>query len=148
MTMTEYAIEDLIPHKKAMCLIKRVLDWGEDWCQAEVDVGDSAAFIVNDHVPAYVVIEYMAQTVAALAGLRAKARGNSIQLGLLLGSRLLVSPVDRIKADAILTVWVKEIFIEENGLAVYACQVTGDGIDIKSNLNVYQSDKLGEIFND
>lgn len=148
MTMTDYAITDLIPHKKAMCLIKRVLDWGEDWSRVEVDVADSGAFIIDGFVPAYVVIEYMAQTIAALAGLRAKARGKSIQLGLLLGTRLLSSPVDKIKADATLTVWVKEIFIEENGLAVYECQVTGEGIEIKSNLNVYQSDKLGEIFND
>lgn len=146
--MTDYAITDLIPHKKAMCLIKRVLDWGEDWSRVEVDVADSGAFIIDGFVPAYVVIEYMAQTIAALAGLRAKARGKSIQLGLLLGTRLLSSPVDKIKADATLTVWVKEIFIEENGLAVYECQVTGEGIEIKSNLNVYQSDKLGEIFND
>ena len=146
--MTDYAIENLIPHKKAMCLIKRVLDWGDDWCRAEVDVADSVAFLEDGYVPAYVVIEYMAQTIAALAGLRAKAKGQSIQLGLLLGTRLLSSPVDKIKADATLTVWVKEIFIEENGLAVYECQVTGEGIEIKSNLNVYQSDKLGEIFND
>lgn len=146
--MTDNAIADLIPHKKAMCLIKRVLDWGEDWCRVEVDVADSGAFIIDGFVPAYVVIEYMAQTIAALAGLRAKAKGQSIQLGLLLGTRLLSSPVDKIKADATLTVWVKEIFIEENGLAVYECQVTGEGIEVKSNLNVYQSDKLGEIFND
>jgi Predicted 3-hydroxylacyl-(acyl carrier protein) dehydratase len=143
-----YDIEDLIPHKKAMCLIKRVLDWGEDWCQVEVDVADSGAFIIDGHVPAYVTIEYMAQTVAALAGLRAKARDKPIQLGLLLGTRLLASPVEKIKADSTLTVWVKEIFSEENGLAVYDCQVTGDGVDIKSNLNVYQSDKIGELFSD
>lgn len=145
---THYDIEDLIPHKKAMCLIKRVLDWGEDWCRAEVDVADSGAFIMDGYVPAYVVIEYMAQTVAALAGLRAKAKDKSIQLGLLLGTRLLASPVDRIKADAILTVWVKEIFTEENGLAVYECRVTGEGVELKSNLNVYQSDKIGELFSD
>jgi len=145
---THYDIEDLIPHKKAMCLIKRVIDWGEDWCQAEVDVADSGAFMIDGYVPAYVAIEYMAQTVAALAGLRAKAHHKPIQLGLLLGTRLLASPVDKMKADLVLTVRVKEIFSEDNGMAVYECQVTGEGVELKSNLNVYQSDKIGELFSD
>lgn len=145
---THYDIEDLIPHKKAMCLIKRVIDWGEDWCQVEVDVADSGAFMVDGYVPTYVAIEYMAQTVAALAGLRAKAHNKSIQLGLLLGTRLLFSSVDKMKADLTLTVLVKEIFSEDNGMAVYECQLEGEGVSMKSNLNVYQSDKMGELFND
>lgn len=143
---TDYPIESLIPHRDNMSLIDKLLDWGDDWCQTQVNVSDSHLFIDNDYLPAYVCIEYMAQTIAALAGLRAQSNDESFNVGLLLGTRAYHCNVAKIHASTQLKVYAKELFKEENGLAVFSCSVIGPNIEITANLNVYQPEN-GELLN-
>ena len=82
-----FPIEQYLPHRGAMRLIDRLIEAGEEHAVAEVDVPDEGLFVRDGSVPAWVGIEYMAQTIAAWAGARALRTGGSPKLGFLLGSR-------------------------------------------------------------
>ena len=70
------AVESLVPHRGTMSLLDRVLAVDEEQALAEVDVGPASLFAQADGVPAWVGIEYMAQTVAAWAGAARACRGS------------------------------------------------------------------------
>ena len=64
---------------------------GEDSVAAFVDVGKASPFYEQVHggVPSCVTLEYMAQTMALLVGLRDRRRGQKPRIGFVLGSRKL-----------------------------------------------------------
>ena len=69
------AIEAWMPHRGEMRLIDRLLVVDEVHAVAEVDVPLDGLFVRDGQVAAWVGIEYMAQTVAAWAGARARRYG-------------------------------------------------------------------------
>ena len=83
-------IADVLPHRGSMLLLSSVLEHSEDHTVCAVDVDVETPFAGPEGtVPAMVAIEYMAQCVAAHAGLRARARGEPARIGFLIGSRRL-----------------------------------------------------------
>jgi predicted hotdog family 3-hydroxylacyl-ACP dehydratase len=83
-----WALEDLVPHAPPMILIDHIHLPESEGLEATVRISeDSPFFEPRRGVPSYVGIEYVAQTVAALAGLRARRSGQGISLGFLLGTR-------------------------------------------------------------
>ena len=64
---------------------------GEDSVVAFVDVGKASPFYEQtlEGVPSCVTLEYMAQTMALLVGLRDRRRGQKPRIGFVLGSRKL-----------------------------------------------------------
>src|SRR5688500_4605857 len=83
----ETTIESLMPHRGLMRLLDRLVTVDDDHAVAEVDVPADGLFVQDGEVPAWVGIEYMAQTVSVWAGARAQRRGGAPRIGLLLGSR-------------------------------------------------------------
>ncbi len=143
--MLEYRVDELIPHSGKMLLLDEVLAYGDDWLQAQVNITEHSQFVEAGAVPALVVIEYMAQSVAALAGIRAKHNGSEVKIGLLLGTRKFDSDVETIAVGVALQIHVVELFVEENGLAVFKCTATAPGVLVTCNLNVYHPDDIGEL---
>ena len=79
---------DLLPHRPPMVLLDRILEHEAERTVCAVDVTASTRFLGPDtSVPAWVGVEYMAQCVAAHAGLIAHARREPVRLGLLIGAR-------------------------------------------------------------
>ena len=79
--MTNYPIDELVPHSGTMSLLDKVVEYGEDWLTAEVTISPETLFLTNDAVPAWVGVEYMAQTIAAFAGILAKTHQQDVKLG-------------------------------------------------------------------
>ena len=80
--------EDLLPHKSPMVLLDRVLfvDLESNTCECETEIHAGAPFFVENHgVPAFVAVEYAAQTVGVLSGIAGRQQQRDPQLGLLLG---------------------------------------------------------------
>lgn len=78
----------VLPHAHPMILIDAVTPLGPVATRSTVRVGEDVPFYENPHgVPAYVGLEYIAQTVAAHGGLRARAAGEPVRIGFLLGTR-------------------------------------------------------------
>jgi predicted hotdog family 3-hydroxylacyl-ACP dehydratase len=130
-------IEELIPHSERMVLLDRIIDFNEQSLVAELTVRDDGLFGDSKTVPAYVGIEYMAQAIAAYAGIQAKQAGEAIKIGFLLGTRRYSSNVSCFTVGTILTVQVKNI-IQDEKLGVFDCKIYAKGIEITANLTVYQ----------
>jgi predicted hotdog family 3-hydroxylacyl-ACP dehydratase len=134
-------IEELIPHSERMVLLDRIIDFNEQSLAAELTVRDDGLFGDSKTVPAYVGIEYMAQAIAAYAGIQAKQAGEAIKIGFLLGTRRYSSNVSCFTVGTTLTVQVKNI-IQDEKLGVFDCKIYATGIEITANLTVYQPPSL------
>ena len=83
------AVESVLPHAAPMILIDEAVRIGEATAESVVRISEDAMFYDHEArgVPAYVGIEYIAQTVAAHAGAAALAKGDPVRVGFLLGTR-------------------------------------------------------------
>lgn len=143
--MSDYCVDELIPHSGKMLLLDQVTDCGEDWLTAQVNISEHSEFVEGGFVEALVVIEYMAQSVAALAGIRAKKNTELVKIGLLLGTRKFDSNVAQVPVGVSLDIYIEELFTEENGLAVFKCQATAPGVTIACHLNVFHPEDIGVL---
>lgn len=125
-------VEGWIPHRGAMRLIDRVLEVDADHSVAEVDVPFDGLFVRDGEVPAWVGIEYMAQTVSAWAGARARAQGGAPRAGLLLGSRRYEVKRGGFPCGARLRVEARCELIGANGLGQFDCRIEMDGEEVAS----------------
>ncbi|MBR9728325.1 3-hydroxydecanoyl-ACP dehydratase [Shewanella intestini] len=83
------SIETLLPHKAPMLLIDRVVWANNDAIGCEVIIKPSCVFYDEkiNGIASHVGIEYMAQTIGALAGLKAHNNNQPPPIGFLLGGR-------------------------------------------------------------
>ncbi len=139
--MIDINVADLLPHDGKMVLLDKIIEYDQESLVAEVVVRDDGLFGDGKSVPAWLGIEYMAQTVAAHGGMMCHLAGKPIQLGFLLGTRRYHCNVATFNVGDRLTVKVERL-IEDQGLGVFMCQITAVGIDISAKLNVYQPDQV------
>ncbi|MGZ4993493.1 MAG: ApeP family dehydratase [Methylobacter sp.] len=130
-------VADLIPHTGDMVLLDRIVDHDDQGLTAELVVRGDGLLGDEQTVPAWAGIEYMAQAIAAYAGVKARQANERIRLGFLLGTRRYNCNVAAFKVGATLTIRVEKI-IQDDGLGVFECRIQGEGIEITANLNVYQ----------
>ncbi|KJY81961.1 3-hydroxydecanoyl-ACP dehydratase [Vibrio galatheae] len=148
--MTNYPdIGQLLPHNEPMILIDRALDIQQDTIHCQVDVGEKNPFFNSQSktVPAYVGIEFMAQSVAAWSGYHARQQGQQPPIGFLLGSRRYTSHCDQFGLGQVLDVYAEKM-MEENGMAVFSARIElGKQVVANCQLNVYvpSEDKLKEM---
>lgn len=72
MPLDRKALERLLPHRGAMCLLDSVVSWDEGRidCRATSHRAPENPLRMNDCLPAVVAIEYAAQAMAVHGGLR------------------------------------------------------------------------------
>lgn len=140
--------EELIPHRGAMCLLDRVLAAGADFAEAELRVRRDGLFDDGASAPAWLGLEYMAQTAAAWAGLRARdgAGPAAPRAGLLLGTRRFTTSVGRLPCGALLRVRAQLLAEGDNGLATFDCRVQGEGVLQEARLSVFRPADPGAMF--
>ncbi len=131
------AIEELVPHASPMLLLDQLLESGEDYLICELVVRSDGLFDTAGRVPAWLGIEYMAQTVAAYSGLQAHRRGEQVKLGFLLGSRRFETNVQDFACGDILRVTAKRIVHGSSGMGAFGCIVEGGHTREAATLAVY-----------
>ncbi len=139
--MLNIDVAELLPHDGQMVLLDKVLDYDQESLMAEVVVRDDGLFAEGNQVPAWIGIEYMAQTVAAHGGVMCHLAGRPIMLGFLLGTRRYSSNVSSFKVGTRLMIKVTRI-IEDQGLGVFDCHISAEGINVSAKVNVYQPDNV------
>ena len=137
--MKKFTVDELVPHSGRMVLLDRVIEFDEESMVAEVIVRDDGLFGDANTVPAWLGIEYMAQTIAALGGMKRRLAGKPLDLGFLLGTRRYDCNVATFAVGSVLTVSVKRL-VEDQGLGVFDCNIKAEGISVSAKLNVYQPD--------
>jgi predicted hotdog family 3-hydroxylacyl-ACP dehydratase len=130
-----------------MRLLDAVLDHSPQRTLCRVDPRRSARLADPDgSVPIWVGLEYMAQCVAVHGGLAARARGEALRPGLLLGSRRL-----RFGAQSLPS---RELRVEarhhrgETGLLAFDCEVRdpSDGRSlVEGRVNVYTVERWQQL---
>ncbi len=134
-------VESFLPHQRPMVLIDKIIDSQADQLTAQVTITPQSPYFDEQRqgVPNYVGIEYMAQTIAALAGVEAKRQQAPIKVGFLLGSRKLVFQTPTFKLNQSYQITVLRLYQEESGLAVFDCKIELENqIVASANVNVYQ----------
>jgi predicted hotdog family 3-hydroxylacyl-ACP dehydratase len=127
----------LLPHSGAMVLLDTVTTFKKLSLAAELTVRNDGLLGDEANVPAWAGIEYMAQAIAAYIGIKAKLAGEPIKLGYLLGTRRYSSNISAFSIGTVLKVQIENI-IQDDKLGVFNCKITGIGIEVNANLNVYQ----------
>ena len=135
-------VRELVPHEPPMLLLDALRSHDAESVTCTVRIHPDSMF-VEEHggvrsVPAVVGVEYMAQSVAAYAGLTARREGRAPRIGFLIGCRELRLAVEAFAVGDVLDVEVRRIWGEEN-LGSFACAIRRGGELVASgNLSVYQ----------
>lgn len=131
-------VAELVPHAGAMRLIDELLSADATRCVARATVRDTQLFVDDAGMPAWIGIEYMAQTVAAWAGVQARAAGRKPGPGFLLGSRRYACDVAAFPVGSVLTVSVQLEMASDDGLSMFACTLAQDGAEVaRATVSVY-----------
>lgn len=134
-------VADYLPHRAPMILIDRLLEHQPDTLLSEVFIQPSSPYFDDkaQSVPNYVGIEYMAQSIAALAGIEATAKQRPIRVGFLLGTRKLQLHIKAYQLGQRYQIRVSRLYQEESGLAVFDCQILHQATLVATaNINVFQ----------
>jgi len=143
-----FSVAELVPHSGKMSLLTTIVDYGEDWLQTEVHITPDSMFADDRGVPAWIGLEYMAQSVAAYSGLQERIKGCVPKVGFLLGSRKYLCDADYFTMGQTLWLKVRLEIMSENGLNVFNCELKGQGVAASALVNVFQPDDVENFFKD
>jgi predicted hotdog family 3-hydroxylacyl-ACP dehydratase len=119
-----YRITELLPHAGPMLLLDELLDHGEEHVTCGVQVRVTTQFCETPHgVPAWVGLEYMAQTMCAYSGIQEVQAGQKPSIGLLLGSRSYRSEVDWFGLGSALVVRADLKLRDDHDLVAFQCTI-------------------------
>src|SRR5690606_13029056 len=114
-------IENYVPHRGAMLLLDRLLEAGPEHAIAQVRVARDGAFLEDGKAPAWIGVEYMAQTVSAWAGFQALKKNEPVKIGFLLGSRKFEAMQPWFAAGSVLRIEAQCELQGSNGLGMFSC---------------------------
>jgi predicted hotdog family 3-hydroxylacyl-ACP dehydratase len=135
-------VAELLPHAGAMVLLDEVVEHAEERLVARVRLHAGSVFAEGGRIPALVAIEYMAQAIGAYAGMRARAAGEPVRIGYLLGTRDLALELDAFDAGDELLVEARHVWGDEQ-LGSFECAVSRAGRVVATALvNVYQGSEV------
>ena len=140
-------LSDLLPQAEPMILLSGYEESaGEDSVVAFVDVGKVAPFYEQalGGVPSCVALEYMAQTMALLVGLRDRRRGVKPRIGFVLGSRKLETKVPCFRAGERYRISATCTY-EDESFGSFDCVIADrDGAEVaKATMTAFQPE--GEV---
>ncbi len=132
------AIEELVPHRAPMLLLDRIEDDGDRTTTCGLTIREDSSFVENGAVPSYLALEYMAQAVAAHAGLRDVRKGQPVSIGYLIGARNVEFLVDEFRVGDQLRIIVSHVWWDGK-LGQFEVHIeSGNRRVAGAQLNVYQ----------
>ncbi len=123
-------IQDLVPHRPPMLLLDRALGMDGEWFAAAIAIRPGIPFFADGEVPAWVGLEYMAQTVGAYNGALGLARGGSPKPGMLLGTRAYSAAVPAFRDGLELEVRVRIDIFQDGGVSSIDCRIRAEGVEL------------------
>jgi predicted hotdog family 3-hydroxylacyl-ACP dehydratase len=141
-------IRDVVPHSGRMMLLDRLVAFDGESLTAELTIRAGALFADERGVGAWVGVEYMAQAVAALAGLEERQSGARARIGYLVGARHYSCNVPYFPLGAALRIAVRRDGPGDLRLGSFACSITADGISAEATVTVFQPDTPDLSIND
>ena len=119
-----YSISQVLPHAGAMLLLDELLEFGAEHVICAVRIRPETMFCDGRHgVPAWVGLEYMAQTMCAFSGIEEVRAGLKPSVGLLLGSRRYQCETEWFGLGQELTVRADLQLRDERDLVAFQCTI-------------------------
>lgn len=149
-TVTDWPIDQLLPHSGAAVLLDAVLSCDEDTLLASATVRPHDGYGDSDgNLPPWLGMELMAQAVGAWAGCQARRAGVPVQLGFLLGTRRYECRVPAFSAGMQLTISAERSFQDAAGMGVFLCRIhQGDACLAEARLNLYRPPDAGAFIHE
>ena len=139
-------IQSYMPHAGTMCWIDELIAYDDLSIRALAVVSADHPFCDAGAVAPWHGIEFMAQTIAAWAGLHASAQGKPPPLGFLLGTRRFEIEFEQFAVGDRLEIFARQEFSAENGLSAFHCEIHRAGICIaKAMLSVFEPANADEF---
>lgn len=128
-----------VPHRGKMQWLDGIVAVDDDQILARAKVSPEHLFVRGGVLPAWCLIEYMAQAVAAWAGHRARVNGRAVKVGYLLGTRRFEPLRAELPAGSVLDVRARCELMGDNGLGMFACEIERQGeVIARANLSVFE----------
>jgi predicted hotdog family 3-hydroxylacyl-ACP dehydratase len=146
--VTQFSIEELVPHAHPMILIDEAVEANEEHLVAKVTVRENNLFFDKElnAIPSWVGMEMMAQTIAAYAGYQERISNRPVRIGFLLGTRKYQSHHVAFTLGKEYMITVTKLFQEENGLGAFSCVMQCDDQEVaRANINVFSSQNVEEF---
>jgi predicted hotdog family 3-hydroxylacyl-ACP dehydratase len=140
-------VVDVVPHKGAMSLLRQVIAHDGNVTVCDIEIKPGALFFKEGRVEAWVGLEYMAQAVAAHAGMDALVHKKPIEVGFLLGTRHADFWTDSYSLGQTLHIEVRHVW-GEGELFCFDCSIAdaSDGRRLAAaQLNVYRPKDIALI---
>jgi predicted hotdog family 3-hydroxylacyl-ACP dehydratase len=139
-----------LPHREPMILIDRIALVHTDYVESEVTIQSGTPFLRGGSVPAWVGVEYMAQTCAAFAGFEAHERGEPPRVGFLLAARNYRCQVGGFELGSALRVRVTLIHRDAGGLSMVEGKITNaeSAVLVEATLTVYEVESLSKFLSE
>lgn len=128
-----YELPQVLPHGPGAILLDRIVGYDAESLTCEVTIREDSAFCDGRGVPAYVGLEYMAQTLGAFTGAALRQKGRPVQVELLLGTRSFDCTVAAFAVGSRLTVRAKLLFWDPDGVCAFACEIRERGAVIATS---------------
>ncbi|SIS40200.1 hotdog family protein [Neptunomonas antarctica] len=145
---TAFTVAELVPHSGKMSLLDNIIAYGEDWLQAQVFITADSMFAEPQGVPAWIGLEYMAQTIGAFSGLQERLSDQPPKLGFLVGTRKYLCSAAYFPLGQTLTIKVQRELQADNGLGVFSCSLESQDISATARLNVFQPEDGKQFLKD
>lgn len=139
-------VSALVPHARGMCLLDRLIAVDDGGATTETCPRREDLFATPAGIPAWVGIEWLAQSVAAWAGYRSRAQGEPPALGLLLGSRRYRSRLPTFPFGRTIRVTANIEFAADNGVTQVSGSLHWAGSEAlplaEGSLTLYRPDSM------
>lgn len=136
--MIPWPIETLLPHAAPMLLLDEALRYDSDSVATAATMRPDHLFAGAEGVPAHLGIELMAQTCGVWAGAHARASGEAVRVGFLLGTRRYKATRPWFHFGERLEITARVVF-RDQGMGVFDCRIlSGDDVLAEAQLSVYQ----------
>jgi predicted hotdog family 3-hydroxylacyl-ACP dehydratase len=130
-------VAELLPQGPEAIVIDALVEHSAARSVAVAHIDERSTYWEGSGVPAWAGIEYMAQTIAAHAGVEARARGETPAIGFVLGTRAYTTSVDAFPTGSKLTVTV-EPDVVDGGFAAFKCAIAIDGVVATAVVTTYR----------
>ena len=132
-------VTELVPHRASMLLVDALLDCSDSQARALHEVAADAWYILDGGMPAWIGVELMAQTIAAVVGFQKRQSGRSPVQGYLLGTRRYRSTLPAFPVGSRLEIVARQQYREDSGLGAFDCEIVLDGARVAhATLTVFE----------
>ncbi len=141
------SVADLLPQTGEMILLDKIEDWDVDFLEASVFHNRPHWYNdANGDTPAWVGIEYMAQSIAALAGIKSLLNKEPVRIGFLLGTRKYIAHTPTFKKNTPIAIHVESLFLGEDNLALFDCKISSEKILLaQAQVKAIQPNKIEDV---